>query len=412
MDFAESLSHLGFCKELRAKQNAERLHGHLNWRHEQSTPAIQGVSTNMYSSSANGSGRSPSKNGGSAPSSRKKGSGLTLQTKALPTAKAVRVIPRPPQVQNTGRSTMITGHEQIATVSGSVSFAATKYGTNPGLTQFAWLSSRAAGFEKYRYRRFVVHYIPDKAVTTTPGSVFLAADFDPSDAAPGSLADMSTYEIQSNDRAFEAFTLNIPISRMFDGVRTKKIRSGPVPGDLTIFDGASFSVCTVNCSDTSAIGQLWVDYEVELISPQVESTPITNKVIRYTKAADQTYTTTVGAVWLVDTHTTGCSSFGSLSSGRVTLPAGFYRFRASICASDSAAETLNISLSIRKDASIVETSYSATAVPANGARMQVVEVVASSTGSNVFDVWAVLTGAAGTLKAEFENNSYFEIEAI
>lgn len=369
----------------------------------------------MYSPSGNGSSRSSRKNGGSARSSQMSGRGLTLQTKAVPSAKAVKVLPRPPTVRTQGRMTIISGHEQIASVNNTNgSFGATRFFTNPGLSQFAWLSARASGFEKYRYRKFCVHYVPDKAVTTTAGSLFLAADFDPTDDAPGSLADMSTYEVQSNDRVFEHVSLNIPVSRMFDGVRTKKVRSGPVPGDLQIYDGATFSVCTYNGSDTAGIGQIWVDYEIELISPQVEAVPVSTKVIRYTKAADQTMVDGVGATLAFDTATTGMDSFGSISSGTITLPRGFYRLACHICCSNSAAEATTALLSLTKNGSTITgcSSYKKITTAAADIFEVSCEACMSSTGSDTAAAYLTMTGAAGTMKMEQEYDSYFEIEAI
>jgi hypothetical protein len=41
---------------------------------------------------------------------------------------------------------------------------------------------------------------------------------------------------------------------MFDGVQHKKVRCGPVGGDLQLYDAASIIVATVSCTDGSAIG--------------------------------------------------------------------------------------------------------------------------------------------------------------
>lgn len=206
------------------------------------------------------------------PKNRKTNGGGSLLTYVdTPAARQVHVKSRAPVIRTNSNCTIIDGHEQIATVSGSVSFTTTKFQVNPGLAFYTWLSSRATGWEKYRFRSFEIMYVPAEANTTTPGSVYLVADYDPTDAPPQTLQALSTYETQQNGRVYNAMTLKLSTKRMFDGVQTKYIREGPVASDLSLYDAASFTFATISCANTTPIGQLWVRYVVELISPQTES---------------------------------------------------------------------------------------------------------------------------------------------
>jgi len=201
-----------------------------------------------------------------------------------PAARQVVVKNRPPVVRTGNNATRITGHEQIATVNGSIGFTSTKYQVNPGLGFYTWLSSRAVGWEKYKLIKFEVMYVPAEANTTTPGSVYLVADYDPTDPPPSSLQALSTYESQVNGRVYNALTLSLSTKRMFDGVQTKYVREGPVASALSLYDAASYTFATISCSDSAPIGQLWVSYVVDLISPQTESAlPISPSYSFFTK---------------------------------------------------------------------------------------------------------------------------------
>ena len=195
-------------------------------------------------------------------------SSLPMSVRSVPAARTYHVESRAARVTTGLRSTTISNHELIATVAGSEAFTATRYAVNPGLLIYTWLSTQAAGWEKYRFKRLSFVYVPAQAVVTTPGSVYLAADYDPTTGPPTSLQGLSTYETQSNARVFESCSLNVPPKRMFDGIQHKRIRCGNVAGDLEAYDGCSFIFSTVSCNANVSIGQLWVHYEVEFFSPQ------------------------------------------------------------------------------------------------------------------------------------------------
>lgn len=197
---------------------------------------------------------------------------VPMSIRSVPAARTYHVESRPARINTGLRSTTIANHELIATVEGSEDFTATRYAVNPGLLVYTWLSTQAAGWEKYRFKKLSFVYVPAQAVVTTPGSVYLAADYDPTTGPPTSLQGLSTYETQSNARVFESCSLNIPPKRMFDGVQHKRIRCGNVAGDLQLYDGCSFIFSTVSCNAQFPIGQLWVHYEVEFFSPQTEPT--------------------------------------------------------------------------------------------------------------------------------------------
>jgi len=262
------------------------------------------------------------------------------------------------------------------------------------------LSNQAEGWEKYRFRKLQYVYVPAEANTSTAGSVYLTADYDPTDAAPGSLASMSTYETQENGRVWQTVPLTLSRARMFDGVQTKKIRCGPVGGDLQLYDAGSLSVCTISCADASAIGQLWVYYEVEFVSQQTEpSTKVPPSLYGINLSANQGFTSTVAAAITFDEVTV--SGFDvSNASGVLTLPCGAYLISGNVCFTDSSAEAFTVNVALNVDGAATSPPQ-AVYQTLNGSAAATFTMGfsfyhASSTTSTV-QLLATLTGAAGTL---------------
>lgn len=284
---------------------------------------------------------------------RRPNGGKLIQTTSTPAAKQVVVANRPPVVRTNGNCTRITAHEQIYTVNGSVGFTATKFQVNPGLPFYTWLSQRAAGWEKYRLDKFEVMYIPAEANTTTPGSVYFVADYDPSDPPPSSLQALSTYEHQVNGRVYNALTLDLSPKRMFDGVQTKYIRQGPVPNDLALYDAASFTFATISCANGDPIGQIWVNYTVELISPQTEVGPGVPQSLAYfsqTTLFDQDIDQGVplNVEWSLDV-TNGPGVLYNPSTRLFTLPKANYLIDGVLTLEDPAGGTTTFIVELLKN---------------------------------------------------------------
>jgi hypothetical protein len=270
--------------------------------------------------------------------------GLNLSTTQTPAARNVRVQNKSFSIKADKGKAIICGQEQVATVEGSVTFNATQYHINPGLSLYTWLSTQAKGWEKYRFKTFEVVYVPAEAVTTTSGSVYICLDYDPTDAAPQTLAGLSTYETQYNGRVYDSVSCRADVKRMFDGVQAKKIRCGPVAGDLQLYDAATFSLATVSCANTNAIGQLWVYYEIELISRQTEPTIyVPPNIALFNLSATQTFTTTVAAPLNCDESVVNGMGITN-SSGTYTLPCGIYELLVNFVGCDSSAESLRLLL--------------------------------------------------------------------
>lgn len=232
-------------------------------------------------------------------SSKRKGGNresFPLRTVAIPLARNYEVKSRAPRVNTNSDNTRISGHELIGALSGTVGYGVNKIYVNPGLSVYTWLSQQAHGWEKYKFISLELIYVPSNAVTTTPGSVFLVADYDAEDPAPPDLQALSTYETQSSGKVYESVHLKPLFKRMNDVPGHKFIRDTAVAANLSLYDPCSFSVATVDCANTNPLGQLWVNYTVELISPQTQNRiPVVGGLAQFTGSAPAALTTAVAS---------------------------------------------------------------------------------------------------------------------
>jgi hypothetical protein len=249
-------------------------------------------------------------------------------------------------------------------------------------------------------------------VTTTPGGIWLAADYDPNDSAPSTLASLSAYETLDDVQVHRALSLTVSVRRMFDGIQHKKIRCGPVGGDLQLYDGCSLIVATTDCSNSNPIGKLYLEYEIDLISPQVEpSLPIPPNVLFVEPSANQVVTTATPTVVNFDTPLV--EGFALVETdGSITLPCGQFKISGVIYVTSSSAGDCNLQVNPSLDGTAVNsfgTRVSATSI-ASQVSVPFLTYVRSD-GSNVLTIVADVT-ASGTLTVIGPVGSILLIEAL
>lgn len=173
----------------------------------------------------------------------------------------------------------ISHTELIADVNGTDLFTVTKYDVNPGLNgTFPWLSSIANNYESYKFKRLRFRYTNTNA-TTQVGSIYLAVEYDPSDLPPSSESQIACYDgVVSGstwiDRTCSSSKQNL------NKRTTYLVRSGPgpSPNELPLFDVGFLNVATLQNNGTPMLGKLWVDYDVELSTPQLGSPAVGNSL--------------------------------------------------------------------------------------------------------------------------------------
>jgi len=305
---------------------------------------------------------------------------------------------------------VIEGHEFLMDLQGYTDpatgyggFKAVRVPINPGLPSFPWLSGQSQGWEKYRFRSLSFSYVPIYATTASAGSVFLGIDYDPTDAAPNTLAALSSFESLKSSRMWDSCSLQGQVRKMFDGVQAKRIRCGPTAESRELFDPCSLIVATDGTPVTAAgsYGQIWIKYVIELISPQTSPSPnVPSNVVAYSHAAGQTFTTTVAAPVLFDTALV--SGFEhSLAAGIFSMPCGSYIVSGLMKVRDDTTEVLTALVEVLKNGAVLTNPQNSSLYVNNTAatnNMVAFQVYISSTTAFTMRLNLTLTGAAGVLR--------------
>lgn len=105
-------------------------------------------------------------------------------------------------------------------------FIPIQYPMNPGIDQtFSWLSNIAVNWERYKFHKLVFHFLT-RSATSSPGSVLIAPDYDPADAAPVDELTMMSYENSREDAVWRDQTLSCNIRSLSGGQMTTLLESG------------------------------------------------------------------------------------------------------------------------------------------------------------------------------------------
>jgi hypothetical protein len=157
----------------------------------------------------------------------------------------------------------------VIAISGSWNVCA-QVNLNPGLQGMApWLAGIAALFETYKIHKLKFCFQP-ALPTSTAGSLYLAYDYDPADAPPGfkttMLANMSAvsspvwggveleYNTQVNKSLLDKFT---------------RFTSLTANLDIKTYDAGNLYVATEGLVAGGNIGNLFIEYDISLMIPQL-----------------------------------------------------------------------------------------------------------------------------------------------
>jgi hypothetical protein len=202
-------------------------------------------------------------------------SNLKSKINTLPVAQQRQHATPAPRIRyrNDGPSTkcIINHREYLRDILGSVAFAVTAFSVNPGLPgSFPWLSAIASNFEKYSFRKLRFLFETMRA-TTADGTVLQAIDYDAADAAPVNKTAMMSYSGAMRSAPWAESEIH---ARQLDLQRLKQfyVRTGNLPAnqDIKTYDVGTYFIGTVGMSGPETVGELYVEYEVELMTPQLD----------------------------------------------------------------------------------------------------------------------------------------------
>ncbi len=190
---------------------------------------------------------------------------------SAPAAKGRVVKNQKPQMTGSPNGDILIEHrEYINDVAGSINYAVSGFPINPGLPgSFPWLSTVARSYESYFFEELLYEF-ETQAPTTTPGTVMLSADYDPSDSAPTSKTQAMAYRSSVRCPSWsdcEHRSLREDLSK-----RTSYfVRGGSLNAneDVKLYDVGNLFVSTQAQSGATNIGELYVRYRVRLMTPQI-----------------------------------------------------------------------------------------------------------------------------------------------
>jgi hypothetical protein len=169
--------------------------------------------------------------------------------------------------------------EYFDDVVGSDAFECTPYSINPGLSSiFPWLSGIANNYESYKFHKLQFEF-ETAASTQEGGRVLLAIDFDASDSTPLNKQALMSYKGAQSSAPWQDMRLTADQVDMKTLSQTKYVRNTVVSGtDIKTYDVGNLFVATQGCADDHELGEIYVSYDVELITPQTNVEIVASKV--------------------------------------------------------------------------------------------------------------------------------------
>jgi len=163
------------------------------------------------------------------------------------------------------------------TGAGASTYSATSFSINPGLPGlFPWLSSFARSFESYKFNSLSFEW-RTTSPTSSSGKVILSVDWDASDSTPASKIEQMQERTKADGVSWMSFKLNCDRADLLK-LPQRYIRTGSVSStDVKLYDVGNFIAATVMGATNT--GELHVEYDVELITPNPTPAPVSGKIV-------------------------------------------------------------------------------------------------------------------------------------
>lgn len=185
----------------------------------------------------------------------------------MPAATSITTTNVAPRYVNKDNGVTVRGRDLVTTVTGNADFALNSYAVNPGQFRlFPVLSDRAKNYEQYRVKNLTFEWIPLSG-TDRSGSVYLC--FNP-EATTSDPRNEQTLSAMSGSVCGAVYGVGTKVSVKNSGGKILYVRSNIRNDgeDLRTTDFGRFYVAVTDCSTTSALGKLYVNYEIELTYPR------------------------------------------------------------------------------------------------------------------------------------------------
>lgn len=194
-----------------------------------------------------------------------------------------------PMFGDMSQATRVKHREYIADIfaTGSSAFRLQNYFVNPGLeSTFPWLSSLATNYQQYELLGMCFEFVSTSTEYNSSiamGTVIMATDYDSVDANFSSKMQMENSQYCSTGKPSSNIQHCIECDPHASSYPIKYTRFGAVPSgkDQRLYDHANFQIAIQgmgNISNGTAIGELWVTYDVALYKPTLQAGQVGNEV--------------------------------------------------------------------------------------------------------------------------------------
>lgn len=195
----------------------------------------------------------------------------------------------PPMITNSvvNGGVIVRHREYLRDIIAAELFTNLQFSINPGITEtFPWLSQIANSFEQYRFRGLVFEFkstsadvVLSSAASTALGTVVMGTKYNVLDDPFTNKFEMENWEFTTSCKPSNSCMHPIECAKSQTPVSMLYIRAGDLDpakdGDKRLYDLANFNIAVVGLQNsfnavTSAIGELWCTYEIELYKPKLE----------------------------------------------------------------------------------------------------------------------------------------------
>jgi len=187
----------------------------------------------------------------------------------------------PPIINNEGRGVRLQRREYIGDIlapTPTTTFTVNSFPINPGLSgTFPWLSNLAVNFEQYRLHGCLFEFrtMSSDTVASTigMGSIVLATDYDAVDANFNNKQKMESSAYSMSAKPSQTVLHPIECAKaetIMNGLLFNRQGGVPSGKDARFYDLGNFQIAAVGLPSGAAgtaIGELWVTYDVEFFKP-------------------------------------------------------------------------------------------------------------------------------------------------
>lgn len=163
----------------------------------------------------------------------------------------------------------VSHSELVDSIIGNNDFVNSSFTINPGVQSvFPWLSQIAPNYESYKFKKLHFRYVPSVG-SQQSGTMYMAPEFNNNDLPPTDESQLASYD----DCVTGSVWTNHVYRCSAQNLNKRKsyfVRSGSLPSnaDVDLYDVGYLNITALDCGSTLKVGKLWVDYDVEFMTPQ------------------------------------------------------------------------------------------------------------------------------------------------